>query len=246
MIINLESQKFITILDFFRTLQECSITNFGRDNIKVYSAYPNDTDIQDIKTPIVTYYYNQSPGSFGSSNTKEIRGRQVLAEGTYKSSNGRDVKIIICRQRFDYRIVFETWETSGERADRFTHEFRNFLSTLTGFFQGLGIASIIFQGCNGDQNEKQWKTDLVRRELVYQVSMDEITSVTSPTISAFGIEGFVYKTIVHLMEREGTAIDSVPVEASILDGVPVAASTPKAGTAWSPDQDAISIQLREQ
>lgn len=239
MIISINSNRLLSIADFFKTLQEVTKARYG-NRLQFYASYPNITDVQNVSPPIVTYYYDQQPASFGKSNTKEIKSR-ATPPMKVKSEAGRDLAITMYRQRFEYNIVFEIWETSGQRAEDVAADFRKFISSLTGYFQGLGVNELIFTGASGYQPEKKWRTDMVRRELKYLLTMDEITNVTNATVSAIDISGYVYKTTYHLIENEGTAIDNQRIEEE--KDAPLAAVTPNAAFVVSPEDDSIVIQI---
>lgn len=242
MIINLSSKEFLTINDFFKTLQECIFAEFGKENISFFSAYPNATDPQVIKTPIITYYYRQ--GLFSFQNTTELKGRRMppATNEIFRTEQGQEILIEFIRQRFDYDITLEIWESSGFLADELAEKTKKLISSLLGYFKRLGLNELFFMELDGTQPEKKWKTDLTLRTLKYKASMDEITSVSSPTMSAFGIEGFVYKSILHLFGKKGAAIDKVTLEQQVENDI-VASSTPNVATIISNDDDVLEIRI---
>jgi hypothetical protein len=235
MIVSLNSDKLLSISDFFRTLQAAIAAEYGKDKLTFTAAYPLSQD--DYQTPIVTYHYRQFPGTF--SNTKELKPRHSQDINVDTKDGPRIVSIF--RQRFEYTITFEVWHHSGLEADNMAEAFRKYLTLLLPYFKALGLQDMIFTGLDGTQPEQRWRTDLVRRELTYHVVLDEITSATTLPILAFNIGGFVYKSIYHLLEQDGTPINSLVIEAPSTDTS--AAITPDAADVSTGTGDSIVIQL---
>jgi hypothetical protein len=237
--IALESQELMNIGDWFRTLQACVTARYGKDKLSFTAAYPNNL-ADDLRTPMITYYYRQSPGSFGNSTERKPRQGP---EGpiTVDNTEGQSQSIVLMRQRFDYFVTFEIWESDGVKADELAQEFRRYLISLNQYFIKLGVGDMLFLSLDGTQNERQWRTDLVRRELQFQVVMDEITNVTSPNMLAFSIKGFVYRSLYHLIDGDGTPIDASVLEAQSL--ATTAAQSADVVTVNTNDRDPVVIQL---
>ena len=212
--IALQSQQFLNIEDFFRTLQACLTARYGQDRLRFTAAYP-DTPDDDLRTPLLTYHYRQEPGRFGQNAERKPRH---AGDASVLRPDGQAAVVSLFRQRFEYRITFEVWERNGVLADALALELRRYFSELVPYFQKLGASEFLFVLLDGSRPERQWKTDLVRRELVYQLVMDEITNVTSPAMLAFSVEGFVYRSLYHMIDENGTAlpVSLVASPASIL------------------------------
>jgi hypothetical protein len=234
--IALESQKFLNIGDFFRTLQACLAARFGKDALTFTAAYPNTT-ADDLTTPLLTYYYRQEPGTYGK--TVERKPRHAGDESVILP-DGRPATVGVNRQRFEYFTTFEVWERDGVAADELATTLRQYILSLTAYFQRLGLGDILFVRMDGTQSEHQWKTDLVRRELVFQIVLDEFTNLTSPTMLAFSVEGFVYRSLYHMIEKDGTSFNQSVLEAQdqilTASGNPEPISIPGSG-------DPVVIQL---
>lgn len=235
--VSLQSQNFLTITDFFRTLQASLYARYGSDRISFTAAYPAITN-EDIRTPLITYYFRQEPSQFGS--VKEIKprhGEDVVVD----LPEGGTGTVSLYRQRFDYFVTFEIWERDGVTADDLAQEFRRYLVGLTQYFKRLGLADLIFLGMNGEQNERRWRTDLVCRQLNFQLAMDEISNVTWPNMLAFSIQGFVYRSSYHLIEWDSQSAVTTLLEAPTQ--TLTAAFTPNAADADEGSSDAVVIQL---
>jgi hypothetical protein len=174
-----------------RTLQKLLCTAWGKDKIQFLSAYPKQTEANNLVPPIITYsIVSKTPGAFGPSNT--IERKQRFRETITVNEKGKEIPVELMGQVFDYKVSFEIWADNGDSADELAERFQLFISQYTGYLKKVGVLEILFERMEGESEGTQWKTDLIKRRIVYHIRLDEVSGIKCPSI-----EEIVIKTLMH-------------------------------------------------
>ena len=177
-----------------KTVQQVLYAAWGKDKIQFTSAYPKTSDSKDITPPIITYsILNKTPGAVGSKNTSEIkpRHREFIK---IEDEKGNTTNVELFGQLFDYTILFELWAEDGEEADELSERFQYFMSQYIGYFKKAGVSEIVFENMDGTVGNPQWRTDLISRNVIYRVRLDEVTGIRCPSIEDVTVDAILHKT----------------------------------------------------
>lgn len=210
--ININSSTIVSYRDFMRTLQKLLYAAWGRDKVMFVSAYPSNADSVNIKTPIITYSVSsKKAGSFKTSSEIKSRLRDVIR---LENEEGNEFSVELFGQVFEYRILFECWAEDGDSADELLERFQRFMSQYTGYLKKEGALEVIFESADGNESEFKWKTDLIKRNIVYYVRLDEITSAQCGKIEEITIATLLhdnpYNMVLNLIFAEkGIADESL-------------------------------------
>jgi hypothetical protein len=118
----------------------------------------------------------------GSINKNtEYKPRLRFTE-TIETEDGNSLQVDIFGKMFSYGVLFEVWGIDGKEAEETTEKFEEFMNCYTEYFRSQGVANIIFQRIDPDQNHQQWRSDLIRRGIGYQIVIDEVTSIQQTNI----------------------------------------------------------------
>lgn len=186
--VTFDSNSIIKFSDFVRILSSCFQAFFGID-VTLCAAYPKiNTDTDVLKTPLITYKYRKEPMEIGSvSKNTEFKQRLRFSENI-ETEDGKNLQVDIFGKMFSYDVLFEVWAVDGKEAEETTEKFEDFMNCYTEYFRSQGVANIIFQQIDPDQNHKQWRSDLIRRGIRYQVVIDEVTSIQQSNIKSITAE----------------------------------------------------------
>lgn len=206
--INLTSSTILSYRDLMRTIQGRLYTSWGIDKIRFTSAYPKKTESDNIVPPIITYsIISKSPGAFGK-NTNEIKPRH---RETLKVKEGdKDILIDLQGQMFDYKVLFEVWAEDGDSADELAERFQQFMFQYTGYFKKAGVVEVIFEGIESGGTGTQWKTDLIKRSVIYLIRLDEVSGARCPAIEEITINTLMHETAynmvlnLYLLDKDAT------------------------------------------
>lgn len=191
--INLTSSTIRSYRDLMRTIQKLLYTSWGKDKVRFTSAYPKKTDIASIKPPLITYsVMSKTPGIFGAKNTAEIKPRH--RETLTINEGGKDIPIELMGQTFDYKILFELWAEDGDTADELVERFQSFMFQYTGYLKKAGALEIIFEGMDDESGNAQWNTELIKRNVIYHVRLDEISGAKCSVIEEITISALLHDT----------------------------------------------------
>lgn len=194
--INLSSTTIMSYRDFVRTLKGLVTVEFG-SKIRFTSAYPKKTDADKINPPIITYsVLTKRPGAFGQTNEIKPRHRETQMVTNEK---GREIPVTFMGQVFDYEVLFELWADDGDAADELVETFQHFMSKYTGALKKAGAIEIIFNGMDGDVGSAEWKIDLIKRNMIYRVRLDEVLGIRSPVIDEITINTLVHDSSYNML-----------------------------------------------
>jgi len=205
--INLSSTTVFSYIDLMRTIQKTLYAAWGKDKVKFTAAYPKKSETESIKPPIITYSV-LSKEAADLKGTQEIkpRIREVVKLVEHNDLNEdvpekdkRDIAVELWGQMFDYRILFEIWATDGEEADKIAEDFQHFMFNYTGFYKKSGAQEIIFQSMDSNNGSAQWKTDLIKRSIVYFIRLDEVTGVRCAQFEEFIVTASPYPSAYHML-----------------------------------------------
>lgn len=186
--VNFDSNSIIKFSDFIRLLSNCFKAFFGAD-VTLCAAYPKiNTDSDVLGTPLITYKYSKVPMEIGSvTKNTEFKPRLRFTE-TIQTDDGESLQVDIFGKMFSYGVMFEVWGIDGKEAEDTTEKFEEFMNCYTEYFRSQGVANIVFQRIDPDQNHQQWRSDLIRRCISYQVVIDEVTSIQQTNIKSIAAE----------------------------------------------------------
>lgn len=190
--VDLSEKKIFKFSSFIELLMNSFNSFFGKDSAVFCAAYPNvsptatssGSTFSQLTTPIFTYKYEKVPCMMGSiEKNQEIKPRRRGSE-TIIGDDGNEVLVEIYAQRFTYTLTFELWAENGEEAEKYSERFQEFMNSYIPYFIDCGCENIIFLKLNADQNEKQWRSDLIRREFKYRLDLDELTNIQRTDIKS--------------------------------------------------------------
>ncbi|MES9681827.1 hypothetical protein ABWK22_02680 [Gottfriedia acidiceleris] len=138
---------------------------------------PNVTDETNVEYPIILHYISEMrPGLIGK-NTRELKPRHRYS-AINEDLNGTLPPVVkIYGQVFDAEVVFEIWEETNAKVDKLTKEFRQTLSTYTGFLKEKGLKELQFLRMETDLSNSKIRDSHKIRRLVYFVRFEELTEV---------------------------------------------------------------------
>lgn len=174
-----------TYKGLMKTIHQLVGAAFGEKKLMFTAAYPNELDLNNVKSPIITYYSKKSPEMLGGK-TQELKPRP---RGSFISKNeeGEDVPVQIMGQKMEYLIIFEVWGRNGLEADEMADNFEMFMATYTPYLTQKGVCHVGFINRDDEPNQNQWRNDLVKRKLTYKIIMDQISSVVLDSIKTYDI-----------------------------------------------------------
>jgi hypothetical protein len=147
------------------------------------------------------------PGAFGNVSEIKPRVRQTITSGVTVDGSplvGQAVEVF--GQMFDYYIEFQVWAESGEEADLIAEQFQDFMFKYTGYLKKLGVNEILFTEAGSDEGTAKWRSELVNRNLVYMVRIDEIVGAKCPVIEDIDlgvtIDGVHFEVTATLLSKE--------------------------------------------
>jgi hypothetical protein len=166
-----------------KVIQKTLYTTWGKDKVTFASAYPKVSETDSINTPIITYsLITKRPAEFNKTTEIKPRIRETIKSKNLVD-NDADLKAIdVYGQMFDYYIEFQVWAETGEEADITMENFQEFMFKYTGYFKKLGVNEILFEEANANQDTAKWRSELINRNLIYRIRIDEIVGVVCPAI----------------------------------------------------------------
>src|SRR5437764_8847648 len=94
----------------FRLLNAAWGTGWGT----FVEAYPNNTDPQNIQTPVISYKLTEMmPGQIGKDGTREMKPRH---RDTIFPPGDPSTAIEVYGRIFDATVIFEIWEENNTKA----------------------------------------------------------------------------------------------------------------------------------
>lgn len=188
MIINFKDKGVFNFSGFIEILNKCFNSYFGINNATLCAAYPSVIpDNNELKLPIITYKYAKIPAEIGSvTKNTELKPRHRETITVYPDPDNPDdgMHVDVYGQQFMYKISFEVWGTNGQQADEYTEKFERFMNTYSPYFKSRGIGNLIFKRIDPTQEKNQWRSDLIKRELHYEMLLDEITNFHAHSIKS--------------------------------------------------------------
>jgi hypothetical protein len=215
------SNRYLTYRDMMKSIQKLIYASWGQKNIRFTSAYPKKTDIDCTKAPIITYkVVSKTPGVFGKSNAIERRPRQRESI-KIKDKNGKDVTLDIMGQMFDYKILFEIWADDGDSADEIAEKFQTFMYQYTGYLKKSGAESVFFESMTDDDGSNKWNTNLIKRDLVYHIRLEEVTNIQPSLIDTIQVGEITYDSSynmilnVYLLDQDPTREELYTIQSTM-------------------------------
>lgn len=196
--INITSSTVMSYRDLMRTIQKLLYTSWGNNKVRFTSAYPKKATTENVAPPIITYkVLSKTPGAFGSKNTTELKPRH--RETITIEEAGKKIAVEFLGQVFDYKILFELWSEDGESADELVERFQQFMFQYTGFLKKIGVSEIFFESMDSDSGSAEWKTDLIKRSIVYHIRLDEVLGIRSSVIENIITDAVVHDSEYHMI-----------------------------------------------
>lgn len=192
--INYKDKAICRFSNFVTILESCFKSYFGIDDATLCAAYPSIVpDDNELKLPIITYKYAKIPAVLGSvAKNTELKPRHRETIKVYPDKNDEHGVIVdVYGQTFSYQVSFEVWGSNGEQADIYTEKFETFMNTYASYFKHCGISNLIFKSIDPSQEKNQWRSDLIKRELKYEMILDEITNFQQHDIKSIITEGMI-------------------------------------------------------
>jgi hypothetical protein len=175
----LQAQKSCNFEEFTDIVFRLLNAAWGPDWGTFCEAFPNGTDPQNVKTPIITYKLTEMrPGIIGK-DTREIKARH---RETIIPQDDPSTAIEIYGRILDSNVVFEIWEENNTKASKVATRFMDLMDMYTGFIKSQGVKEVIFQKYSNDTNSA-WKDDIVSRQLDYFVRFEHLHEVRSDVIT---------------------------------------------------------------
>ena len=195
--INLTSSTIMSYRDLMRTIQKLLYAAWGKDKVRFTSAYPKKTETEKISPPIITYtILSKTPGAFGK-NTSEIKPRH--RETLIVKEKDKEFPVELMGQTFDYKILFELWSEDGDSADELAERFQQFMFQYTGYLKKTGVMEILFDGMDGNADTSQWRGDLIKRNMVYHIRLDEVSGARCQMIEEIVIGTLIHDTAYNML-----------------------------------------------
>jgi len=183
-----------------KTLQKLLYAAWGKDKVQLMSAYPNKTDAQNISPPIITYsILSKTPGAFKNSAEIKPRYRETIIVNEIVKGEEREIPIELYGQTFDYKILFELWSENGDSADELVEKFQLFMSQYTGYMKKVGVIEVLFDRMEGSNGSGEWKTDLIKRDMIYHIRLDEVTSIRCSLIEEVVISMLMHDSSYNML-----------------------------------------------
>lgn len=154
---------------------------WGNDWGTFCEAFPNGTDPENVKLPMITYILEDMvPGQIGRDGTREIKPRH---RETIFPEDDPSVSIDIYGRIFDTTVVFEVWEENNVKAGKLAQKFMDFMDMYTGFIKSQGVKEIIFQKFSNNTALVSTKDNSVCRRIQYFVRFEHLNQVQSDVIT---------------------------------------------------------------
>jgi hypothetical protein len=147
-------------------------------------AFPNGTDPENVRTPVITYsLIDMRPGVMGNrGETREIKPR---LRGEYRTplneADGMPPITAVYGQTMDCLIQFDCWEENNAKAGKLAKQFRDFMRTYTGYMMQKGVQQIIFDH-QDNRTDYIFRDNAVARKLVFKVRLEDQYLVPSDVI----------------------------------------------------------------
>lgn len=175
-----QSCDFNQLTDMMKALLNAA---WGSDWGTFTQAFPNGTDPQNVKMPVITYLLKEKrPGIVGNNRTQEIKPRFRQEVDNSESFEGGPRVLNIFSQMFDHDVVFEVWEENNAKADELATRFEEFMTIYKGYFMQNGVGNIIFDHMNNLEESPPWRENIVVRKFRYLVRLEKHTVVPSDVI----------------------------------------------------------------
>ena len=170
---------------------------FGRDELSFTSAYPQNNEADNIKTPLVTYkLIKKEPGKFGKQTEikpRPMRGEPIKVSALNQvSGEVAEITVELEGQTFDYHVLFEIWDEDPERADKRLEQFESFIKQYTGYLKASGLQELIFEEASGLSDNGKWDTTLNCRKIQYLIRIDSVIGAKVKTIQGIHLMLKVY------------------------------------------------------
>jgi hypothetical protein len=175
----LQAQRTCNFEEFTDIIFRLLNAAWGPDWGTFCEAFPNGTDPQNVKPPIITYkLVEMRPGQIGRDGTREMKARH---RETIFPEDDQATAIEVFGRIFDATVVFEIWEESNTKASKVATRFIDFLDMYTGYIKSQGVKELIFQRFSNDTNSA-WKDDIVSRRVEYFVRFEHLNEIRSDVL----------------------------------------------------------------
>jgi hypothetical protein len=209
--IKIDTRQISKYTDLMKTIQKVIYSSWGKDKVRFTSAYPKVAPNDSIPTPLITYRMaRKQPAVFGKVSEIKPRVRQTISSGVTINNEplvGQSIEVL--GQMFDYYVEFQVWAESGEEADEIAERFQDFMFKYTGFLKKLGVNEILFAEAGSDEGTAKWRSELVNRNLLYRIRIDEIVGVKCPVVEdidvGITVDGIHFEVTATLLSQEEIA-----------------------------------------
>lgn len=176
------ANRSATFDEFTTMMQALLKAAWGKDWGTFCEAFPNGTDPQTVKFPVITYMLKaKTPGTIGKGETREIKPRYREFQVNDEEFGGPRLMNVFA-QVFDCEVVFECWEENNAKVGVLAERFEDFMMTYRGYFMENGVGQIIFQTMNNNSDNASFKDGIVCRKFSYLVRLEKHVVVPSDVI----------------------------------------------------------------
>ncbi len=177
--------------EFFKFVVDTMVLAWGKDwgNPMSYpefiKAYPVRQDTKDIRTPILTYHMLlKEPARFGSNREIKRRIRAIEYDG-----NDPRYATVMAGRRYTYQALFSIWDSNWSGVVSLSKRFENFMEAYYGLFVENGVAQMLHVRTTDDAPPStQLRLDLMSRHVHYEVHIDSVVPIVTPTIQNIRLE----------------------------------------------------------
>ena len=132
-------------------------------------AFPNGTDPNNVKLPVITYTLKEmTPGVISKSGTREIKPRHRATFTEDSDDQGPRAT--------------EVWEENNVKATKLATKFMDFMDMYTGFIKSQGVKEIILEKFDNNTESGQWRDNIVCRRFEYYLRLEHLNQIPSGVI----------------------------------------------------------------
>ncbi len=193
---NIRDLKIYNTQSLVNQIKKLCYSQFGADKIQIHAAYPKEAP---KKTPFITYKVKRRLNAqFG--NRKEIKPRH---RGSFTH---KGVQFDVWGHTKEMYLEFDIWGESGEEADQWLDAFEDFMHGVTGYLKENGVQEILFSESGSDSKSSSWKTDLMNRDIVYYIRLEDVYLVRQDDIKSITQTVSVEETMFDVLDNPGADI----------------------------------------
>jgi hypothetical protein len=178
----LQANKNCNIIEFTDIMHKLLISAWSKDWGTFCEAFPNGTDPENVKSPLITYQViSKIPATMGNS-TREIKPRYRDTILLPNVVDGGPEAVNIYAQSFDYLMEFKIWEENNTKADLLAERFEDFMMIYAGYFLSEGVQQLIFIDMNSVDRPTMIRDRIVCRNFRYRVRIEKHVEIPTSVI----------------------------------------------------------------